>query len=84
RPLYYEWENYLFVHAGVDLTKKDWRKTSLRDFIWIREPFHEGNRWFMIGLSLILAGAIGNFIDRIRLGYVVDMFQTDFMSFPIF
>lgn len=26
----------------VDLTKKDWRKTSLRDFIWIREPFHEG------------------------------------------
>ncbi|ELA85538.1 signal peptidase II [Enterococcus faecium] len=46
---------------------------------------HEkGNRWFMIGLSLILAGAIGNFIDRIRLGYVVDMFQTDFMSFPIF
>ncbi len=22
RPLYYEWEEYLFVHAGVDLTKK--------------------------------------------------------------
>ncbi len=44
----------------------------------------KGNRWFMIVLSLILAGAIGNFIDRIRLGYVVDMFQTDFMSFPIF
>ncbi|HFD0789167.1 TPA: signal peptidase II [Enterococcus faecium] len=44
----------------------------------------KGNHWFMIGLSLILAGAIGNFIDRIRLGYVVDMFQTDFMSFPIF
>ncbi|MGC3105528.1 signal peptidase II [Enterococcus faecium] len=44
----------------------------------------KGNLWFMIGLSLILAGAIGNFIDRIRLGYVVDMFQTDFMSFPIF
>ena len=41
-------------------------------------------RWFMIGLILVLAGAIGNFIDRIRLGYVVDMFQTDFMSFPIF
>lgn len=42
RPLYYEWQNYLFVHAGVDLTKKDWRQTSPRDFIWIREPFHEG------------------------------------------
>ncbi|MBF8808015.1 MAG: signal peptidase II [Enterococcus lacertideformus] len=43
-----------------------------------------GSRWLMIGLSLILAGAIGNFIDRVRLGYVVDMFQTDFMDFPIF
>lgn len=45
---------------------------------------HHYNRWFMYGLSLILAGAIGNFIDRIRLGYIVDMFQTDFMNFPIF
>jgi signal peptidase II len=35
-------------------------------------------------LSLILAGAIGNFIDRLRLGYVVDMFKTDFINFPIF
>ncbi|AZP92794.1 MULTISPECIES: signal peptidase II [Enterococcus] len=43
-----------------------------------------GNRWFMIGLTLILAGALGNFIDRVRLGYVIDMFQTDFMNFPIF
>ncbi|ASZ07680.1 lipoprotein signal peptidase [Enterococcus thailandicus] len=42
------------------------------------------SRWFMTGLALILAGAIGNFIDRVRLGYVVDMFQTDFMNFPIF
>lgn len=41
-PLYYEWQDYLFVHAGVDLTKKDWRKTSDHDFLWIREPFHTG------------------------------------------
>ena len=40
--VYYEWEEYLFVHAGVDLTKKDWRQTSDRDFLWIREPFHTG------------------------------------------
>ncbi|EMF0058631.1 MULTISPECIES: signal peptidase II [Enterococcus] len=44
----------------------------------------QGNRWLLTGLSFILAGAIGNFIDRVRLGYVVDMFQTDFMNFPIF
>ncbi|MGC6769948.1 signal peptidase II [Enterococcus sp. LJL128] len=44
----------------------------------------KSSRWFTIGLSLVLAGALGNFIDRLRLGYVVDMIQTDFMSFPIF
>lgn len=42
------------------------------------------NHVYSIGLSLILAGAIGNFIDRMRLGYVVDMFQLDFIKFPIF
>lgn len=41
RPLYYEWSNYLFVHAGVDLSKKHWQDTSDHDFIWIREPFHQ-------------------------------------------
>ena len=35
-------------------------------------------------LAIIIAGTIGNFIDRIRLGYVVDMFQLDFINFPIF
>ncbi|OTN76301.1 serine/threonine protein phosphatase 1 [Enterococcus sp. 8G7_MSG3316] len=42
RPLYYEWHQYLFVHAGVDLTKTNWQDTSDHDFIWIREPFHQG------------------------------------------
>ncbi|MBM7688125.1 serine/threonine protein phosphatase [Enterococcus ureilyticus] len=41
RPLYFEWGKYVFVHAGVDLTKKDWHQTSPHDFIWIREAFHQ-------------------------------------------
>lgn len=44
----------------------------------------KGSKWMTIGISLVLAGAVGNFIDRIRLEYVVDMFRTEFMSFPIF
>ncbi len=36
------------------------------------------------GLVLMLAGTIGNFIDRARQGFVVDMFQLDFINFPIF
>ena len=35
-------------------------------------------------LSLVIAGGIGNLIDRIRLGEVVDFIKTDFISFPIF
>lgn len=35
-------------------------------------------------LVAILGGGLGNMIDRIRLGYVVDMIRLDFMNFPIF
>lgn len=37
-----------------------------------------------IDLFVLIAGAIGNFIDRIRMGYVVDFIKTDFISFPVF
>ncbi len=45
-----------------------------------------GKLHFLIrfSLSLILAGAIGNFIDRIFLGYVRDMFSAVFINFAIF
>ena len=34
---------------------------------------------------LILSGGIGNIIDRLRLGYVVDMFHFEFwQSYPVF
>ena len=32
-------------------------------------------KWFEVALVLILAGAIGNLIDRIRIGYVVDFIE---------
>lgn len=35
-------------------------------------------------LAAVYGGGLGNLIDRVRLGYVVDMIQTDFMDFPIF
>lgn len=37
-----------------------------------------------VTLSLVLAGAVGNLIDRALLGYVVDMFRTLFMDFAVF
>lgn len=42
------------------------------------------SRWMTVGLALIIAGALGNFIDRVRMQYVVDMFQFEFINFPIF
>lgn len=33
---------------------------------------------------LVLGGGIGNMIDRICRGYVVDMFDLEFMDYPIF
>ncbi len=35
-------------------------------------------------LTLLLAGAVGNLIDRVAYGYVVDMFRTLFMDFAVF
>ena len=37
-----------------------------------------------VTLSLLLAGAVGNLIDRALYGYVVDMFRTLFMEFAVF
>jgi len=34
-----EWGNYVFVHAGVNLSLDDWRESSSHDYVWIREGF---------------------------------------------
>lgn len=33
---------------------------------------------------LIVSGGLGNILDRVRLGYVVDMFNFLFMDYPVF
>ncbi|MCL2016186.1 MAG: signal peptidase II [Defluviitaleaceae bacterium] len=47
-------------------------------------PHTKQNLWQRVIIMLILAGGIGNFIDRLLFGYVVDMFEFLFISFPIF
>ena len=46
-----------------------------------RMPFTTLERWLIVA---IYAGGLGNMIDRVRLGYVVDMIAVDFMNFPVF
>ncbi|WP_179134489.1 metallophosphoesterase family protein [Oceanobacillus timonensis] len=38
-PYYYETEEHLFIHAGIDPTLEDWKDTPDYDKIWIRYPF---------------------------------------------
>lgn len=37
-----------------------------------------------VGLALIVAGGLGNALDRFTLGYVVDFIDTVFINFPTF
>ena len=44
-------------------------------------PFKTFDRWC---IAAIYGGGLGNMIDRLRLGYVVDMIEVEFMDFAVF
>ena len=51
--------------------------------VMLRSPLRK-YRLFNITCVLILSGAIGNLIDRMVYGYVVDFLHATFIDFPIF
>ncbi len=40
--------------------------------------------WEKMALALVLGGDVGNLIDRVFLGYVVDMINPEFVRFAVF
>ena len=50
-------------------------------YVFIAKP---KNPLLKYSLALIVAGGIGNMIDRIMLGYVVDFLEFTFIDFPVF
>ena len=46
-------------------------------YLW---KFAPKSAWVRCSLALVISGGIGNMIDRVRLGYVIDM--LDFCAFP--
>lgn len=44
----------------------------------VKHPLGVWSLWLVIG------GGVGNLIDRLQLGYVVDMFAAEFINFPVF
>ena len=57
--------------------------TGLILYEYFKKPigFTTFERWC---IAAIYGGGLGNMIDRVRLGYVVDMIETTFMDFPVF
>ena len=53
----------------------------LYEFFKAPMPFTTLERWL---IAAIYGGGLGNMLDRVRLGYVVDMLETEFMEFPVF
>lgn len=51
---------------------------------YYRLPHERKYNWMRLALILLASGAIGNLIDRIRLGYVVDFLYFKLIDFPVF
>ena len=69
-------QQWLFLVIFLVLTA-----AIIYDFFKKSMPFTKLERWLIV---LIYAGGLGNMIDRVRLGYVVDMIELEFMHFPVF
>lgn len=53
-------------------------------YFYIKLPKGIVYNWVKFSLILIISGAIGNLIDRISQGYVIDFFHATFINFPVF
>jgi signal peptidase II len=71
------WQRWLLVAIAVLI--------SAYLVYWLSQ-IASSERRLALGLSLVLAGAIGNLIDRLRLGYVVDFIHMYYQDYhwPIF
>ena len=58
----------------------------LAALFWFLHRCPKNGRYTLLHIiaSVLTAGALGNFIDRLRLGYVVDFFYFSLINFPVF
>jgi signal peptidase II len=72
------WQRWVFIGlAGI---------VSVGIIVWMLRLKERAHGLLACGLALVLGGALGNVIDRIRLGYVIDFihFHWDRAYFPAF
>ena len=70
------WQRWFFIGLGA---------VAALFIVWMLRS-HGGQRLFSWALALILGGAVGNVIDRLLHGYVVDFIQVHYQgaAFPSF
>ena len=50
----------------------------------MKEKFSKTNYIIILSLIMILAVGVGNLIDRIAMGYVIDFIDINILDFPVF
>jgi len=70
------WQRWFFTALGL---------AAATVIVWLLRS-HAGERLFCFALSCVLGGALGNVIDRVLYGYVVDFLDFHWMEmhFPAF
>lgn len=72
------WQRWVFITLGLGV--------SVGILFWLRRLPSAGQGRVAAGLALIMGGALGNVVDRVRLGYVVDFIKVHYGDwvFPAF
>jgi signal peptidase II len=72
------WQRWLFIGLGVAV--------SGGILVWLRRLPAKGQNLLAAGLALILGGALGNVIDRVLWGHVIDFIRVHYQEhyFPAF
>jgi signal peptidase II len=72
------WQRWFFITLGIVV--------SLAILVWLRQLPARGQGRVAAGLAMVMGGALGNVIDRVRYGYVVDFIKVHYGDwiFPAF
>ncbi len=72
------WQRWFFVTLGAAI--------SALVVVWLRRLPASGRSWLAASLALVVGGAVGNIIDRLVYGYVVDFISVHYERwfFPAF
>lgn len=72
------WQRWFFISLGLGV--------SIGILFWLRQLPARGQSRVAAGLAMVMGGALGNVVDRIRLTYVVDFIKVHYGDwiFPAF